>query len=292
MNCAYSKEILALYVEDDLPTGDAVERVESHVLACTPCLRYCEELRKSQGFIKSGFRSTYQQPLSQEVLTKIRRVVMSQIDGVRQSLGWAVRLERFLMLGLRTHRYAIVGCLGVAVVSASFLAQIQHSGHKGNVGAAIFVDNDNLLCPPSYREWVFVGCSLGMSHTQSKSSEAYHNVYIDPLAYREYQRSGKFPEGTVMVLESLSPAGAKFDLESQGTYEEDVIALQASVKDSSRFDGGWGFYDFTAGAGKLKPQAEPLPQTAGCLACHREKAATDHVFTQFYPVLRVSTAKL
>jgi hypothetical protein len=42
----------------------------------------------------------------------------------------------------------------------------------------------------------------------------------------------------------------------------------------------------------LKPQAEPLPQTAGCLACHREKAATDHVFTQFYPVLRVSTAKL
>jgi len=120
----------------------------------------------------------------------------------------------------------------------------------------------------------------------------YHNVYIDPVAYRAYQRSGKFPEGTVMVLESLSPAGTKFDLESQGTYEEDVIALQASVKDSSRFDGGWGFYDFTAAAGKLKPQAEPLPQTAGCLACHREKAATDHVFTQFYPVLRVSTAKL
>ena len=291
MNCAYSKEILALYVEDDLPTPDAVDKVESHVLACAACLRYCEELRKSQGFIKSGFRSTHQQPLSQEILSKIRRVVMSQIDGVRQSLGWAVRVERFLMLGLRTHRYAIVGCLGVAVVSASFLAQIQHSAHKANVGPAIFVDNDNLLCPPSYREWVFVGCSLGMGHAQNKSSEVYHNVYIDPLAYREYQRSGKFPDGTVMLLESLS-AGTKFDPESQGSYEEDVLALQASVKDSSRFDSGWGFYDFTAGVGKLKPQAEPLPQTAGCLACHREKAATDHVFTQFYPVLRVSTAKL
>src|SRR5262245_61860317 len=216
---------------------------------------------------------------------------MSQIDGVRHQLGWAVRLERFLMLGLRTHRYAIVGSLGVAIVSASLLAQIQHSGYRAKVGAAMFVGNDNLLCPPSYREWVFVGCSIGTGHAQNQSSEAYHNVYIDPIAYREYQRSGKFPDGTVMVLESLS-AGTKLDPDSRGSYQEDVIALQASVKDSSRFDGSWGFYDFTGSVGKLKPQAEPLPQTAGCLACHREKAATDHVFTQFYPVLRVSTAKL
>jgi len=93
-----------------------------------------------------------------------------------------------------------------------------------------------------------------------------------------------------MVLEVLS-AQTKFDTELKGSHENDLIALQASVKDSSRF-GGWGFYDFTAGIGKLKPQAEPLQQTAGCLACHREKAATDHVFTQFYPVLRASTAKL
>jgi len=284
VNCAYSKEILALYVEDDLPTPEAVNKVEAHILTCTACRRYCDELRKSQDFIKSGFRSGYQQPLSQELLANIRRIVMSQIDGVQQQLGWAVRLERFLMLGLRTHRYAIVGSLGVAIVSASLLAQIQHSGYRATLGAAMFVGNDNLLCPSSYREWVFVGCSLGTDRAHNQSSEVYHNVYIDPVAYRGYQRSGKFPDGTVMVLEVLS-AETK-------PHENDLIALQASVKDSSRFDGGWGFYDFTAGIGKLKPQAEPLPQTAGCLACHREKAATDHVFTQFYPVLRVSTAKL
>jgi hypothetical protein len=291
VNCAYSKEILALYVEDDLPAPEAVKKVEAHVFTCTACRRYCDELRKSQGFIKSGFRSGYQQPLSQELLANIRRIVMSQIDGVRQQLGWAVRLERFLMLGLRTHRYAIVGSLGVAIVSASLLAQIQHSEYKAKVGAAMFVGNDNLLCPRSYREWVFVGCSLGTGHAQNQSSEVYHNVYIDPVAYHEYQRSGKFPDGTVMVLEVLS-AETKFDAELKGSYENDLIAVQASVKDSNRFDRGWGFYDFTAGIGKLKPQAEPLPQAAGCMACHREKAVTDHVFTQFYPALRVSTAKL
>jgi hypothetical protein len=113
----------------------------------------------------------------------------------------------------------------------------------------------------------------------------YHNVYINPSAYREYARSGKFPDGTVMVLEMFS-AETKKDPGLQGSFQKDSMALEMSVKDSSRFDGGWGFYSFTDEAGKAKSQAEALPQTAGCLSCHREKAATDHVFTQFYPTLR------
>ena len=84
-------------------------------------------------------------------------------------------------------------------------------------------------------------------------------------------RPGQFPDGTVMVLE-MQQAGA----------------IEVSVKDSARFEGGWGFYDFDDGAGNLKPQADPLPQTAGCIGCHRDRAATDHVFTQFYPNLRSS----
>jgi hypothetical protein len=59
-----------------------------------------------------------------------------------------------------------------------------------------------------------------------------------------------------------------------------------SVKDSSRFDGGWGFYDFTQPGGQPRPEAAVLPQSAGCLSCHRDEAETDHVFTQFYPALR------
>jgi cytochrome P460 len=96
-----------------------------------------------------------------------------------------------------------------------------------------------------------------------------HNVYINPDAYREYSKSGKFPEGTILVQEMVA-----------------TEVVKASVKDSGRFEGGWGYFDFSEGTGALKSEAEPLPQTAGCLSCHQEKAATDHVFTQFYPVLR------
>jgi cytochrome P460 len=281
MKCAYSKEILALYVEDDLPASESIRKVEQHIAACVDCRQYCDQLRKSQSFIKSGFRSQDQHPVSQEILANVRRSVMSQVNTVQQTLGWALRLERFFMFGLRTHRYAIVGFAVLAAVSASLLAQIRHSGYKSVTGAAVFLGHDTLLCPSSYREWVFLGCTQGKGGEPSHSSEMYHNVYIDPAAYRQYSRSGKFPDGTVMVLE-VSSAEAK----------REPVALQVSVKDSSRFDEGWGFYDFTEGIGKLKTEAQPLPQSAGCLSCHRDRAATDHVFSQFYPVLKASTAKL
>src|SRR5262249_47916106 len=39
-----------------------------------------------------------------------------------------------------------------------------------------------------------------------------------------------------------------------------------------------------------KPKAQPAKKAA-CYDCHREKAAEDNVFTQFYPVLRAAKAR-
>jgi hypothetical protein len=174
---------------------------------------------------------------------------------------------------------------------------MRHSQPGPNAAAAVFAGKNTLVRPAGYREWVFVGSSLGLGYSQSREnrekpqnpekqrSEMYHNVYIDPAAYREYAISGKFPEGTVMVLEMVS-AEVKKEPGLQGSYEKDFMALEVSVKDSSRFEEGWAYFDFTEGMGSLKSEAEPIPQNAGCVSCHREKAATDHVFTQFYPVLK------
>ena len=88
-----------------------------------------------------------------------------------------------------------------------------------------------------------------------------------------------------MVLEMAS-AETKQDAGLQGSYEKDFIALEASVKDSGRFEGGWGYFGFTGTDGKPKAKAQPFSDEAGCRKCHEEQAAKDHVFTQFYPVLR------
>jgi hypothetical protein len=288
MTCGYSREILALFVEDDLPTPEAADRVGRHVLSCSDCRQYCEELQRSQLLIKARFKAAGQEPISSEALASVRRAVMAQIEKVERTRGWAVTLERLIMRGIRRPHYAIAGLAFVAIVSASVLGQMRHSQQELKTAAAEFLGKHTLL-RPAYREWVFVGSSLGLGYTRNQGGDMYHNVYIDPASYREYAGTGEFPEGTVLVLETAS-AEVKNEPGVQGSFEKDLMAMEVSVKDSSRFEGGWGFFDFTDGTGTLKAQANPLPQSAGCLSCHRDRAATDHVFTQFYPVLRKGKA--
>ena len=152
-----------------------------------------------------------------------------------------------------------------------------------------------MLRPEAYREWIFVGSSTGLNYSpnpapaSSNSSEDYKHVYINPAAYREFTRTGKFPDGTVMVLE-IAKAAMKNEPGLQGSYAGEYIALEASVKDSKRFPGGWAYFGFTDMGGKALAKAKPFPDSA-CLSCHQNKASTDHVFTQFYPVLNAARSK-
>ena len=167
--------------------------------------------------------------------------------------------------------------------------------------APAFEGKNTLLRPINYREWVFVGSSRGLSYApnppaQNQASaggmgEMYHNVYIKPEAYREFAKTGKFPEGTVLAME-LASADTKREPGLQGSYEKEFIGLEVSVKDSSRFEGGWAYFNFSNGVGSpYKAKAEPFPASAGCVSCHKQNAETDNVFTQFYPVLRAAKPK-
>lgn len=154
---------------------------------------------------------------------------------------------------------------------------------------ALFEGKDTLLRPVGYRQWVFVGSSLGLRYDPATGGkptgqELYHNVYINPTAYRTFASTGKFPEGTMMVLE-LANAETKAEPGLQGSFQKDYVALEASVKDSKRFQDGWAYFSFDEADGKPKAKAQPFPSSS-CWSCHHQKAATDHVFTQFYPVLR------
>jgi cytochrome c553 len=154
----------------------------------------------------------------------------------------------------------------------------------------VFEGKDTLLRPVNYREWIFVGSSLGLSYAANPAAggtnEIYHNVYIKPDAYREFAKTGKFPEGTVLAMELVS-ADTKKEPGLQGSYGRDFVGLEVSVKDSRRFEAGWAYYNFSNGRGSsYKDKAQPFPASAGCVSCHKQNAQTDNVFTQFYPVLR------
>ena len=186
-----------------------------------------------------------------------------------------------------------------AAVTAGVAFLIALPGMRPSEGqeraAARFEGNETLLRPEGYREWIFVGSSLGLRYAEnpdanaSRQKELYHNVYINPSSYREFARTGKFPDGTVMVLE-LASSEVKKEPGLQGSYQKDFVALEASVKDTKRFNRGWAYFTFTGKNGEIKDKAQPFPEPA-CWSCHHQTAATDNVFTQFYPVLRAAAPK-
>ena len=79
-----------------------------------------------------------------------------------------------------------------------------------------FNDKNQLLTPEGYREWIFVGTPVtpnDMNNGKAPFPE-FHNVYIDPVSYKHYKKTGKFREGTVIAKELTrvrAPDGASKD---------------------------------------------------------------------------------
>jgi hypothetical protein len=279
VSCVFSKELLALHVENDLSESEG-RNVAKHLEECPECEGFLDRLSHRQ----SQLKLLRHEAIPQATLTRMRRGVLSQIENSPQVLGWSVRIERTLWLGFRRHAF-VVSCLAIAVVSATLFAQMRQPALQDAVAstkrAAVFADNNTLIRPAGYREWISVGSSIESNipepHGLSNASSGFsHNVYIDRAAYRAFSRTGKFPEGSVLILET------------SGSADRKPLVLQASVKDS-RFDGGWGFFNFTNADGTIKDKAESVAGKSSCRTCHEERAKSDHVFTQFHPALKTAT---
>jgi len=279
VSCAFSKELLALHVENDLPETEG-RAVAKHLRECAECSAFLDGLSHRQ----SQLRLLRREDIPQSTLSRMRRGVLSRIENSPQALGWSVRIERTLWLGFRRHAF-VFSSLVIAAVSATLFAQMRQPALQDSTESAkqavVFADNNTLVRPAGYREWISVGSSMGSDipepHSLYNASSMFtHNVYMDRAAYRAFSRTGRFPEGTILILETSGATGKQ------------PVALQASVK-NSRFDGGWGFFNFTNADGTIKDTAESVAGKSSCRTCHEERAKSDHVFTQFHPALKTAT---
>ncbi len=118
-----------------------------------------------------------------------------------------------------------------------------------------------------------------------------HEVYTQPESLAAYRKTGAFPDGTVLIKEvRAGDSGLKTTGQVRWAKDEDLQCF-VMVKDNyNRFPGnplwqdGWGWALFKADA-PMKQVATSY--TADCQACHVPAAATDHVFTEGYPILRI-----
>lgn len=180
---------------------------------------------------------------------------------------------------------ASIFAIAVAFVVAVGLAQGAARDLESMVKPS-YDDEGALNIPVGYREWVFVGASLGLSYSEEIKREGpgrFHHIYMQPESYRQYRDEGTFPEKTMLVMENYS-AGSKENPNLHGHFEDERVGLEVALKDSEQFEDGWAYFNFTTAKG-LGQTAKAFPKAA-CYDCHAEHAQDDNVFVQFYPILR------
>ncbi|MEO8128211.1 MAG: cytochrome P460 family protein [Bryobacteraceae bacterium] len=160
-----------------------------------------------------------------------------------------------------------------------------------NMAQPKYTSDNQLIRPAGYREWMFIGSSLGMGYQEASASAAdhpqqFHNIYVQPEAYRTYVATGKFPDKTMLVMEVIS-AGSNASINKKGKFEDSFVGIEAAVKDESKVAEKWAYYGFITADGKGRPAAKAFAKDS-CWSCHNQHAEADNVFVQFYPVLRAA----
>jgi hypothetical protein len=149
-----------------------------------------------------------------------------------------------------------------------------------------FTSDGQLMRPDNYREWIYLTSGLGMTYSVAQTlvnaagGERFDNVFVTPQAYKAFLQAGTWPDKTMFILEVRSSA-TKGSINRSGHYQENVVGLEAHVKDRARFPNGWAFFEL----GTSAATAKPLAANSSCQTCHAKSGAVDQTFVQFYPTL-------
>ena len=112
---------------------------------------------------------------------------------------------------------------------------------KAKAAPVEFTADGKLKQPVGYRKWVYVGEVVtpnDMNDGEATFPE-FHSVYMDPESFAEYEKTGKYRDGTVLIKE-LSSVGVKESAQRQwllpgrvhgpGGHDQGLEALQGRAR--------------------------------------------------------------
>jgi hypothetical protein len=158
-----------------------------------------------------------------------------------------------------------------------------------STGPLPFVDSDGTIRFPGRvrDEWAHLG-SWGSADLNS-ADPGQHDVYTQPESLEAYRKTGKFPDGAVIVKEVRKIESA-FMTTGPVTWAGDEVLWFVLIKDakgrfpeSENWGEGWGWALFNAGATEKNASSN---FRADCLGCHIPARETDWIYVQGYPSLR------
>jgi len=158
--------------------------------------------------------------------------------------------------GTEVSKYLATALIMTALIGAG--AAIFHNGpfaqQAKQPGGAQFTPDGKMKLPTGYREWVFIGSPLTPNALNGgkASFPEFHNVYVERRNFDAYQKTGTFPEGTVLVKELVLlqkptfPDGSQQAPSGRGYFDGNFNCMDVSVKDTKKYakTNGWGYYTF------------------------------------------------
>lgn len=164
---------------------------------------------------------------------------------------------------------------------------------------SLYVDGKgNITLPSDFRaRWVHLGTWVatskvpipGAAAEQTSPGPGLHEVYTQPESVKAYKKTGKWPDGTALVMEVRAiqwddvPTGHVMYAGEGAQWFIMVKDTKGRFKNNPNWGEGWGWALFKADA----PKKNVSPNYKNdCLGCHEVAKETDWVFVHGYPTLR------
>jgi Cytochrome P460 len=198
-------------------------------------------------------------------------------DSLQPAVFPSVPHLRETHLTMNTKKLILALVIGIAVVGS-----LSSRPAPSRSNEPTFTSDGQMRLPANYREWVYLSTGFDMSYSASMSMDhhMFDNVFVNPEAYQVFEKTGSWPDKTMMVLE-VRGAQSKGSINQAGQFQSgDTMGIEVHVKDESRFKGNWAFFGFDG-----SETAKMTPTSASCYSCHAQHAAVDTTFVQFYPTL-------
>ena len=180
------------------------------------------------------------------------------------------------------------GAVAAGVIALTMLGGCKNDA-KVDAYTAYVDEQGSISLPEGFREWLHIGSWAVAGDDREKAPiAALHNVYAQPSTIEGYRKTGKFPDGSVLVKEVQN---AKVDTMTTGEVgrADDVAVWFVMIKDTKdRFPenklwgDGWGWAMFN-GDDPSKTVTEDYKEA--CISCHLPAQDNDWVYLEGYPNL-------
>lgn len=178
--------------------------------------------------------------------------------------------------------------IGASIMLALVSGGMSFMSHSAEKSFSPYVDeNGKISSPKDFRSTMV---HLGSWFVPEGGASGFHDVYTEKETVEVFRKTGKFPDGAILVKELRASSTSDYSTGSGISHaNNNVKQWFVMIKDSNnRFSGnkiwgdGWGWALFKPGPSKKNAATN---YKKDCLGCHVPAKEKDWVYTEAYPTL-------